>query len=65
MKHFNDGILRKQGRDILKKLEAEDGIGIVLLARPVSQRSGPESRDPRGVPEAGLPRASTQDSLPD
>ena len=34
MDHFTEGILRKQGREILSKLEAEDGIGIVLLARP-------------------------------
>jgi predicted CoA-substrate-specific enzyme activase len=40
MKHFNEGILRKQGREILQKLEAEDGIGIVLLARPYHNDPG-------------------------
>jgi predicted nucleotide-binding protein (sugar kinase/HSP70/actin superfamily) len=32
--------LRKQGRDILEKLEREDGIGIVLLARPYHNDPG-------------------------
>ncbi len=32
--------MRKQGREILKKLEAEDGIGIVLLARPYHNDPG-------------------------
>ena len=40
MDHFSEGILRKQGRDILRKLEAEDGIGIVLLARPYHNDPG-------------------------
>ena len=40
MHHFTEGILRKQGRDILRKLEAEDGIGIVLLARPYHNDPG-------------------------
>ena len=54
MEHFNEGILRKQGREILKKLEAEDGIGIVLLARPYHNDPGPQPRDPGRVPEARL-----------
>ena len=40
MEHFSEGILRKQGREILRKLEAEDGIGIVLLARPYHNDPG-------------------------
>jgi predicted CoA-substrate-specific enzyme activase len=40
MDHFTEGILRKQGREILRKLEAEDGIGIVLLARPYHNDPG-------------------------
>jgi predicted nucleotide-binding protein (sugar kinase/HSP70/actin superfamily) len=32
--------LREQGREILKKLEAENGIGIVLLARPYHNDPG-------------------------
>ncbi len=40
MAHFTEGVLRKQGREILRKLEAEDGIGIVLLARPYHNDPG-------------------------
>jgi predicted CoA-substrate-specific enzyme activase len=40
MNHFGEGVLRKQGREILRKLEAEDGIGIVLLARPYHNDPG-------------------------
>src|SRR5207237_9699661 len=40
MDQFTEGILRKQGREILRKLEAEDGIGIVLLARPYHNDPG-------------------------
>jgi len=31
---FENNVLRAQGREIINKLEAEDRIGIVLLARP-------------------------------
>src|SRR5579862_1215976 len=37
---FTERILRDRGREILKKLEAEDGIGIVLLARPYHNDPG-------------------------
>jgi predicted CoA-substrate-specific enzyme activase len=37
---YTEGILRKQGREIIKKLEAENGIGIVLLARPYHNDPG-------------------------
>ncbi|MGH9360172.1 MAG: BadF/BadG/BcrA/BcrD ATPase family protein [Terriglobia bacterium] len=37
---FMDGILRAQGRDILKELEAEDRIGIVVLGRPYHNDPG-------------------------
>jgi predicted CoA-substrate-specific enzyme activase len=40
MDSFTEGILRNQGREILRKLEAEDGIGIVLLARPYHNDPG-------------------------
>ena len=40
MHHFTEGVLRKKGRQILRKLEAEDGIGIVLLARPYHNDPG-------------------------
>jgi predicted nucleotide-binding protein (sugar kinase/HSP70/actin superfamily) len=37
---FQEKILRGQGREILKKLEAEDRIGIVLLGRPYHNDPG-------------------------
>jgi predicted CoA-substrate-specific enzyme activase len=40
MDEYTEGILRKQGRQIIKKLEAENGIGIVLLARPYHNDPG-------------------------
>jgi predicted nucleotide-binding protein (sugar kinase/HSP70/actin superfamily) len=43
---FQNEILRGQGREILKKLEAEDRIGIVVLGHFVPQRSRHQSRDP-------------------
>jgi predicted nucleotide-binding protein (sugar kinase/HSP70/actin superfamily) len=38
--HFQNGILRAQGREILKRLEAEDRIGIVMLGRPYHNDPG-------------------------
>jgi predicted nucleotide-binding protein (sugar kinase/HSP70/actin superfamily) len=38
--HFQNGILRAQGREILRKLEAEDRIGIVILGRPYHNDPG-------------------------
>jgi predicted CoA-substrate-specific enzyme activase len=40
MDEYSEGILRKQGRQIIRKLEAENGIGIVLLARPYHNDPG-------------------------
>jgi predicted CoA-substrate-specific enzyme activase len=37
---FTNGVLRAQGRQILKQLEAEDRIGIVLLGRPYHNDPG-------------------------
>ncbi|MDE3180910.1 MAG: CoA activase, partial [Acidobacteriota bacterium] len=37
---FMNGILRAQGREILKKLEAEDRIGVVVLGRPYHNDPG-------------------------
>jgi predicted nucleotide-binding protein (sugar kinase/HSP70/actin superfamily) len=37
---FMNGVLRAQGREILKKLEAEDKIGIVMLGRPYHNDPG-------------------------
>jgi predicted nucleotide-binding protein (sugar kinase/HSP70/actin superfamily) len=38
--HASMASLRKQGREVLDKLEREDGIGIVLLARPYHNDPG-------------------------
>ncbi len=38
--HFFNGVLRKKGREILKELEAEDRIGVVVLARPYHNDPG-------------------------
>src|SRR5579871_867815 len=40
MNEFTNGIMRKQGAEVLRKLEAEDGLGIVLLARPYHNDPG-------------------------
>ncbi len=37
---FMNGILRAQGREVLKRLEAEDRIGIVMLGRPYHNDPG-------------------------
>jgi predicted nucleotide-binding protein (sugar kinase/HSP70/actin superfamily) len=63
MKHFNDGILRRQGREVLKKLEAEDGIGIVLLARPYHNDPGLNHEILEEFQKLGYP-VLTQGSLP-
>jgi predicted CoA-substrate-specific enzyme activase len=38
--HFTNVVLRKQAREVLEKLEREDGIGVVLLARPYHNDPG-------------------------
>jgi predicted nucleotide-binding protein (sugar kinase/HSP70/actin superfamily) len=63
MHHFTEGILRKQGREILKKLEAEDGIGIVLLARPYHNDPGLNHDILEEFQKLGYP-VLTQASLP-
>jgi predicted CoA-substrate-specific enzyme activase len=63
MEQFNEGVLRKQGRDILKKLEAEDGIGIVLLARPYHNDPGLNHDILEEFQKLGYP-VLTQGSLP-
>ncbi len=40
MDHFSEGILRKQGREVLETLEREDRIGIVILGRPYHNDPG-------------------------
>jgi len=63
MQHFSEGILRKQGREILKKLEAEDGIGIVLLARPYHNDPGLNHEILEEFQKLGYP-VLTQGALP-
>jgi predicted nucleotide-binding protein (sugar kinase/HSP70/actin superfamily) len=63
MQHFSEGILRKQGREILKKLEAEDGIGIVLLARPYHNDPGLNHEILEEFQKLGYP-VLTQAALP-
>src|SRR5262249_361376 len=63
MKRFNDDILRGEGREILKKLEAEDGIGIVLLARPYHNDPGLNHEILEEFQKLGYP-VLTQGSLP-
>ena len=63
MEHFTEGILRKQGREILRKLEAEDGIGLVLLARPYHNDPGLNHDILEEFQKLGYP-VLTQTSLP-
>jgi len=63
MERFTEGILRKQGREILRKLEAEDGIGIVLLARPYHNDPGLNHDILEEFQKLGYP-VLTQASLP-
>jgi predicted nucleotide-binding protein (sugar kinase/HSP70/actin superfamily) len=63
MERFSEGILRKQGREILQKLEAEDGIGIVLLARPYHNDPGLNHDILEEFQKLGYP-VLTQGSLP-
>ena len=63
MEHFTEGVLRKQGREMLRKLEAEDGIGIVLLARPYHNDPGLNHDILEEFQKLGYP-VFTQASLP-
>jgi predicted nucleotide-binding protein (sugar kinase/HSP70/actin superfamily) len=63
MEQFTEGILRNQGREILRKLEAEDGIGIVLLARPYHNDPGLNHDILEEFQKLGYP-VLTQASLP-
>ena len=40
MDHFSEGIMRKQGREVLETLKKEDRIGIVILGRPYHNDPG-------------------------
>ena len=60
---FQNGILREQGREILNKLEAEERIGIVVLARPYHNDPGINHEILEEFQKIGYP-VLTQASLP-
>jgi predicted CoA-substrate-specific enzyme activase len=60
---FQNGILRKQGREILERLEAEGRIGIVVLARPYHNDPGINHEILEEFQKIGYP-VFTQASLP-
>src|SRR5487761_1603340 len=60
---FMNGILRVQGRDILKRLETEDKIGIVLLGRPYHNDPGVNHEIMEEFQKIGYPVLTLQ-SLP-
>src|SRR4030095_2704173 len=60
---FQNGILREQGREMLRRLEAEDRIGIVLLARPYHNDPGINHEILEEFQKIGYP-VFTQASLP-
>jgi predicted CoA-substrate-specific enzyme activase len=60
---FQDVVLRGQGREILKRLEAEDRIGIVVLGRPYHNDPGINHEILEEFQKIGYP-VLTQASLP-
>ncbi|HEV2500959.1 MAG TPA: BadF/BadG/BcrA/BcrD ATPase family protein [Terriglobia bacterium] len=60
---FMNGVLRAQGREILKQLEAEDRIGIVLLGRPYHNDPGVNHEIMEEFQKIGYPVLTLQ-SLP-
>ncbi len=60
---FQNGILRQQGWEILKRLEAEDRIGIVILGRPYHNDPGINHEILEEFQKIGYP-VFTQASLP-
>jgi predicted nucleotide-binding protein (sugar kinase/HSP70/actin superfamily) len=63
MKAFDDDIMRGTARDVLKKLEEEDRLGIVLLGRPYHNDPGINHEILEEFQKLGYPVFS-QDSLP-
>ena len=63
MKKFDDEIMRGTAREVLKKLEAEDRLGIVLLGRPYHNDPGINHEILEEFQKLGYPVFS-QDSLP-
>jgi predicted CoA-substrate-specific enzyme activase len=63
MSRFDDEIMRGTAREVLKKLEAEDRLGIVLLGRPYHNDPGLNHEILEEFQKLGYPVFS-QDSLP-
>ncbi len=63
MDRFSNAILRKQGREVLDKLEAEDGLGIVVLGRPYHNDPGVNHEILEEFQKIGYP-VLTMGSLP-
>jgi predicted nucleotide-binding protein (sugar kinase/HSP70/actin superfamily) len=63
MRKFEDDVMRKTARQVLDKLEAEDKLGIVLLARPYHNDPGLNHEILEEFQKLGYPVFS-QDSLP-
>jgi predicted nucleotide-binding protein (sugar kinase/HSP70/actin superfamily) len=61
--HFNNVILRGQGREVLEQLEREDRLGIVLLGRPYHNDPGCNHEILEEFQKLGYPVFS-QDALP-
>ncbi|MCI0526778.1 MAG: acyl-CoA dehydratase activase-related protein, partial [Nitrospira sp.] len=61
--HFNNDILRGTAREVLKRLEAEDKLGIVVLARPYHNDPGINHEILEEFQKLGYP-VLFQDSLP-
>ena len=63
LKHYNNVVLRGTARNVLRQLEAENRIGIVLLGRPYHNDPGINHEILEEFQKAGYP-VLTQDSLP-
>jgi predicted CoA-substrate-specific enzyme activase len=61
--HFKDDVLRKPAREVLEKLEQENKIGVVLLARPYHNDPGLNHEIVEELQKLGYPVFSL-DSLP-
>ena len=63
MDRFSNEILRKKGREVIDKLEAEDGLGIVVLGRPYHNDPGVNHEILEEFQKIGYP-VLTMNSLP-
>lgn len=63
LRRYEEEVLRDQGQQILRRLEAEDGVGIVMLGRPYHADPGISHGILEEFQRRGYP-VLTQDSLP-